>query len=134
ARDRAERFGPPLFLAGPTFFAGMLRAGLPAAAMAGVRLAASAGEALPASLYQRWTGHFGVDVLDGIGMTEMLHIFLSNRERQVRPGTTGVAVPGYELKILDEAGAAGPGGSPGTLYWRGAAAAAGLWAPRRRAA
>jgi len=125
--ERAARFAPTLFFAGPTFFAGMLRAGLPAAAMAGVRLAASAGEALPAALYQRWTRHFGVDVLDGIGMTEMLHIFLSNREGQVRPGTTGVAVPGYELKILDEAGAAVPEGTPGTLHVRGASAATGYW-------
>ena len=73
-------------------------AGLAADALAGVRLAASAGEALPAALYQRWTGHFGVDIIDGIGMTEMLHIFLSNAPGRVRPGTTGEAVPGYELK------------------------------------
>jgi acyl-coenzyme A synthetase/AMP-(fatty) acid ligase len=57
----------------------------------------------------------------------MLHIFLSNREGQVRPGTTGVAVPGYELKILDEAGAPVPEGTPGTLYVRGASAATGYW-------
>src|SRR5207302_7767577 len=77
--ERAGKFAATLFFAGPTFFAGMLRAGLPADALAGVRLAASAGEAPPAALYQRWTSHFGVDILDGIGMTEMLHIFLSNR-------------------------------------------------------
>ena len=92
-----------------------------------IRLAASAGEALPAALYERWTSHFGVDILDGIGMTEMLHIFLSNIEGQVRPGTTGVAVPGYELKILDEAGAPARAGTPGTLYVRGASAATGYW-------
>ncbi|HET8581967.1 MAG TPA: AMP-binding protein, partial [Jatrophihabitans sp.] len=90
-------------------------------------LAASAGESLPATLYERWTGHFGVDILDGIGMTEMLHIFLSNREGAVRPGTTGTAVPGYELKILDDAGAPVPDGTPGTLYVRGASAATGYW-------
>ena len=101
---RGPKYGATLFFAGPTFFANMLRAGLPADALAGVRLAASAGEALPASLYQRWTSHFGVDILDGIGMTEMLHIFLSNRPGQVRAGTTGVAVPGYDLRVLDEAG------------------------------
>ena len=77
--DAAQKYGATLFFAGPTFFANMLRAGLPADALAGVRLAASAGEALPAALYTRWTSHFGVDILDGIGMTEMLHIFLSNR-------------------------------------------------------
>jgi benzoate-CoA ligase family protein len=125
--ERAAEFGATLFFAGPTFFANMLRAGLPAAAMAGVRLAASAGEALPAALYQRWTSHFGVDILDGIGMTEMLHIFLSNREGHVRPGTTGQAVPGYELKILDDGGAPASPGTPGTLYVRGASAATGYW-------
>src|SRR5262249_45790276 len=102
--QRAREHGATLFFAAPTFFANMLRAGLPGDALGGVRLAVSAGEALPASLYQRWTAHFGVDILDGIGMTEMLHIFLSNRPGQVRPGTTGVPVPGYDLRIVDEAG------------------------------
>jgi acyl-coenzyme A synthetase/AMP-(fatty) acid ligase len=87
----------------------------------------SAGEALPAALYERWTSHFGIDILDGIGMTEMLHIFLSNRPGQVRPGTTGVAVPGYELKILDDSGAPVPQGTPGTLFVRGASTATGYW-------
>ncbi len=127
AAERVARSAATLFFAGPTFFASMLRAGLPPAAMAGIRLAVSAGEALPAPLYERWTGHFGVDILDGIGMTEMLHIFVSNTEWMVRPGTTGVAVPGYELKILDEAGAPVPAGTPGTLYVRGASAATGYW-------
>jgi benzoate-CoA ligase family protein len=125
--ERVAQFGATLFFAGPTFFANMLRATLPGQALAGVRLAASAGEALPTALYERWTGHFGVDILDGIGMTEMLHIFLSNRPGEVRPGSTGVAVPGYELKILDETGAPVPGGTPGTLYVRGASAATGYW-------
>jgi benzoate-CoA ligase family protein len=124
---RAAEFGATLFFAGPTFFAGMLRAGLAKDSLAGVRLAASAGEALPAPLYQRWTEHFGVDILDGIGMTEMLHIFLSNREGRVRPGTTGVAVAGYDLRIVDEAGHDLPDGTPGTLLVRGGSAATGYW-------
>ncbi|MFG1943958.1 benzoate-CoA ligase family protein [Nonomuraea sp. NPDC048826] len=125
--ERAAEYGATLFFAGPSFFAAMLRADLPAKALGGVRLAASAGEALPAALYHRWTGHFGVDILDGIGMTEMLHIFLSNQEGRVRPGTTGVAVPGYELRILDEAGQEVPPGTPGTLFVRGDSAATGYW-------
>jgi len=125
--ERARFRTATLFFAGPTFFAGMLRAGLPADALAGVRLAASAGEALPAALYQRWTSHFGVDILDGIGMTEMLHIFLSNRPGQVRPGTTGVAVPGYDLRVLGEDGLEVPPGTPGTLFVRGKSAATGYW-------
>jgi benzoate-CoA ligase family protein len=124
---RAAEFGATLFFAGPTFFAGMLRADLKRDALAGVRLAASAGEALPAALYRRWTDHFGVDILDGIGMTEMLHIFLSNREGQVRPGTTGVAVPGYDLRIVDEGGRDLPDGEPGTLLVRGGSTATGYW-------
>jgi acyl-coenzyme A synthetase/AMP-(fatty) acid ligase len=87
----------------------------------------SAGEALPATLHQRWTGRFGVDILDGIGMTEMLHIFLSNRPGEVRPGTTGVAVPGYELRIVDDLGLPVPAGAPGTLLVRGESTATGYW-------
>jgi benzoate-CoA ligase family protein len=124
---RAQKFGATLFFAGPTFFAGMLRADLPADGLPHVRLAASAGEALPANLYQRWTSHFGVDIIDGLGMTEMLHIFLSNPPGAVRPGTTGVAVPGYDLRILDDQGHEVPAGLPGTLYVRGDSAATGYW-------
>jgi benzoate-CoA ligase family protein len=124
---RARDFGATLFFAGPTFFANMLRAGLPSDALAGVRLAASAGEPLPAALYQRWTARFGVDILDGIGMTEMLHIFLSNRPGQVKAGTTGVAVPGYDLRVLGEDGLQVPPGTPGTLFVRGESAATGYW-------
>jgi benzoate-CoA ligase family protein len=125
--ERAGQYAATLFFAGPTFFSNMLRAGLPAGALAGIRLAASAGEALPAALYQRWTSHFGIDILDGIGMTEMLHIFLSNRPGQVRAGTTGVAVPGYDLRVLGEDGLEVPQGMPGTLFVRGASAATGYW-------
>jgi benzoate-CoA ligase family protein len=125
--ERAGKYAATLFFAGPTFFSNMLRADLPADALAGVRLAASAGEALPAALYQRWTSRFGVDILDGIGMTEMLHIFLSNRPGQVRAGTTGVAVPGYDLRLLGEDGLEVPPGTPGTLFVRGASAATGYW-------
>jgi acyl-coenzyme A synthetase/AMP-(fatty) acid ligase len=116
-----------LFFAGPTFFSNMLRADLPEKSLAGVRLAASAGEPLQAALYQRWTAHFGVDILDGIGMTEMLHIFLSNRVGEVRPGSTGVAVPGYDLRVVDEAGQDLPDDTPGTLLVRGDSTATGYW-------
>ncbi len=126
----AVEHGATLFFAGPTFFAGMLRGSLPKDALGAVRLAASAGEALPAALYTRWTAHFGIDIIDGIGMTEMLHIFLSNAPGAVRPGTTGVAVPGYDLKLLDEDAGTEilDAGRPGTLFVRGASAATGYWA------
>jgi benzoate-CoA ligase family protein len=128
--ETAVKHGATLFFGGPTFFANMLRAGLPADALGGVRLAASAGEALPASLYARWTAQFGIDIIDGIGMTEMLHIFLSNAPGAVRPGTTGVAVPGYDLKLLDEENGREitEPGTPGTLYVRGQSSATGYWA------
>ncbi len=125
--ERIAQYGATLFFAGPTFLANMLRAELPPDALRSVRLVASAGEALPAALYQRWTAHFGADVLDGIGMTEMLHIFLSNREGQVRAGTTGVAVPGYELRVVDDAGLDVTPGTPGTLLVRGDSTATGYW-------
>jgi benzoate-CoA ligase family protein len=128
--ETAAKYGATLFFAGPTFFANMLRAQLPPDALAEVRLAASAGEALPAALYTRWTGHFGVDIIDGIGMTEMLHIFLSNFPGAVRPGTTGVAVPGYDLKLVDEETGleVREPGHAGTLFVRGASTATGYWA------
>jgi len=125
--QRATQYAATLFFGGPTFFAAMLRSGLPADALGPVRLAASAGEPLPAALYQRWTAHFGVDIIDGIGMTEMLHIFLSNRPGEVRPGTTGVAVPGYDLRILDDDNQEVKPGSPGTLFVRGESTATGYW-------
>ncbi len=124
----AAKYGATLFFAGPTFFANMLRAGLAGNALAGVRLAASAGEALPAPLYGRWTAHFGVDIIDGIGMTEMLHIFLSNYPGQVRAGTTGKAVPGYDLRLIDEdTGHEAGDETPATLFVRGESAATGYW-------
>jgi benzoate-CoA ligase family protein len=125
--ERAQKYGATLFFAGPTFFANMLRADLPPDALPRVRLAASAGETLPAELYQRWTTHFGVDIIDGIGMTEMLHIFLSNQPGDVHPGTTGVAVPGYDLRILDDQGHEVPAGAPGILFVRGESTATGYW-------
>jgi benzoate-CoA ligase len=69
-----------------------------------LRICTSAGEALPADIGRRWTEHFGVELLDGIGSTEMLHIFLSNRPGDVRYGTTGKPVPGYRIRLVDEEG------------------------------
>ena len=126
--EMVARYQPTLFFGGPTFFANMLRADLPADSLGPVRLIASAGEPLPAPLYHRFVDRFGVDILDGIGMTEMLHIFLSNREHQVKPGTTGVAVPGYDLELRDDTGAVITGAdTPGTLFVRGRSTATGYW-------
>ena len=125
--ERMREDAPSLFFAGPTFFAALLAADLPVDAFSSVRLCASAGEALPASLYRRFTERFGVEVLDGLGSTEALHIFLSNQPGAVRPGTSGTVVPGYEIELRDEAGLAVPDGEPGGLFVRGASIAAGYW-------
>lgn len=124
---RIAEHKPTLFYGVPTFFAGVLTADLPPDTFAGVRLATSAGEALPAELYRRFTERFGVEIIDGIGSTEALHIFLSNYPGQVRPGTTGRAVPGYDLRLVDDTGAEVPQGTPGNLQIRGGSLTTGYW-------
>ena len=96
---------PTVFFGAPTGYAGMLAApGLPARADVALRMCSSAGEALPREIGEKWTAHFGCEIIDGIGSTEMLHIFLSNRPGDVRYGTTGKAVPGYVVELRDETG------------------------------
>jgi benzoate-CoA ligase family protein len=118
---------PTLFFAGPTYYAALLAAGLPPDTFAGVRACVSAGEAFPAALFERFTSTFGVEMLDGIGSTEMLHIFISGRPGRTRPGSTGEIVAGYEARILDDDGAPVPDGTPGNLWVRGSSAATGYW-------
>lgn len=119
---------PTVFCGVPTLFAGMLAtAGLPAREAVSMRVCTSAGEALPKDIGDRFRGHFGCDILDGIGSTEMLHIFLSNSPGDVRYGTTGKPVPGYALKLLDEQGEPCPPGEIGDLYIRGPSAALMYW-------
>jgi benzoate-CoA ligase family protein len=118
---------PTLFFAAPTAYAALLAADVPAGALSSVRLCVSAGEPFPADLYRRFTGHFGVEMLDGIGSTEALHIFLSNRPGRVRPGSTGEVVAGYELRIEDPDGNQVPDGEPGGLYVKGDSVATGYW-------
>ena len=85
--------------------AGMLASpNLPAASDTALRMASSAGEALPADIGERFKRHFGVDIVDGIGSTEMLHIFISADEAHARPGATGTVVPGYRACVMDDAG------------------------------
>jgi 4-hydroxybenzoate-CoA ligase/benzoate-CoA ligase len=97
-----------------------------------LRICVSAGEALPEDLARRWRERFGVDILDGIGSTEMLHIFLSNRRDDVRYGTTGKAVPGYGLKIVDEDGHEVPDGEIGELLVQGPSSAIAYWNNRAK--
>ena len=124
---------PTVFFGAPTGFAGMLaNAQLPAREQVALRLVSSAGEALPAELGERFKRHFGVDIVDGIGSTEMLHIFLSNRPDRVRYGTTGWPVPGYEIELRGEAGGPVPDGEPGDLYIHGPSAAMMYWGNRAK--
>lgn len=125
--ERVQADRPTLFFGVPTFYAGMLAADLPGDLMSSVRLATSAGEALPAPLMERWTEQFGVKIIDGLGSTEALHIFLSNRPDDIGPGTSGYPVPGYELQVRDENGEVRKPGEPGSLFVRGESIATGYW-------
>ncbi len=118
---------PTLFFGGPTYYAALLATGLPRDAFAGVRACVSAGEAFPAPLFERFTSTFGVEMLDGIGSTEMLHIFISGRPGRTRAGSTGELVAGYQAKIVDDDGNPVPDGTPGNLFVRGSSAATGYW-------
>lgn len=118
---------PTLFFASPAFYTALLNTGAPVEAFSCVRLATSAGEALPAEIYRRFAARYGVDIIDGLGSTEALHIFISNRPGEVRPGTSGTVVPGYHAKIMDEEGNPVADGEPGHLMVRGDSVATGYW-------
>ena len=122
---------PSVFYGAPTGFAGMLASNLlPKREDVGLRLASSAGEALPAEIGERFRRHFGVDIIDGIGSTEILHIFISNRPDKVRYGATGWPVPGYEIELRAENGRPAADGEPGDLYICGPSAALMYWGDR----
>jgi benzoate-CoA ligase len=122
---------PTVFFGAPTGYAGMLASpALPERAEVRLRLCSSAGEALPADIGQRFTAHFGCEIVDGIGSTEMLHIYLSNRPGAVRYGTTGTPVEGYEVELRGDDGRPVPDGEPGDLYVKGPSAALFYWGNR----
>ena len=122
-----------MFYGAPTGFAGMLASNLlPKREDVALRLVSSAGEALPADIGERFKRHFGVDIVDGIGSTEMLHIFISNRPDKVRYGSTGWPVPGYDIELRGEDGRAVLDGEPGDLYIHGPSAALMYWGNRAK--
>ncbi len=126
---------PTVFYGAPTGFAGMLAAPqLPRAQDVALRLVSSAGEALPAEIGERFQRHFGVDIVDGIGSTEMLHIFISNRPERVRYGSTGWPVQGYDIQLRGDDGQPVPDGEPGDLYIHGPSAAMMYWGNRAKTA
>ena len=124
--DRCE---PTVFYGVPTSYAAMLHEAekTQRTRLGRVRMCISAGEPLPGPLYEKWLERFGVEILDGIGSTEILHIFISNRPGRAKGGSTGEVVPGYEAKILDEEGKELPVGQVGALFIKGDSIASGYW-------
>jgi benzoate-CoA ligase len=124
-----HRYRPTLFFGVPTLYAAMLQRkdAEQTYNLSSLRVCLSAGEALPAELFTRWRERFGVEILDGIGSTEILHIFLSNRAGQVRPGSSGTPVLGYELRIADEHGQEVGDGEIGDLLVKGGSVTVGYW-------
>src|SRR5258708_11819630 len=129
-----ERHKPTLFYSVPTNYGQLLAHKGDGADfdLSSVRQAVSAGEALPKALYERFKDRFGVEILDGIGSTEILHIFISNRSGRVRPGSAGELVPGYEARIIDEAGSDVPDGTVGNLLIKGDSICAYYWNKHER--
>src|SRR5512138_385132 len=125
--ETIERFRPTLFFGVPTLYAAQLQALENARPdLSSLRGCASAGEALPADVLRRWRERTGLDILDGIGSTEALHIFVSNRFDDVRPGSSGRPVPGYEVRVVVD-GKEVPPDEPGRLQVRGPSTAAYYW-------
>jgi benzoate-CoA ligase len=135
-RPKAERaaaiiakYRPTIFFSVPTFYAALLRESERGLSLdfSSVRLAVSAGETLPAEIFERFRKRFGLEILDGIGSTEMLHMFLSSRVGMAKPGSCGIEVPGCEAKILDDSGNAVSNGELGNLWVKGGSAFAEYW-------
>jgi benzoate-CoA ligase len=129
---RLRRHQATIFGGVPTLYASMLAGALPSRDDFRLRACISAGEALPRNVGERWFRHFGVDILDGIGSTEMLHIFLSNRPGNVFYGTTGSAVPGYTLRLVGDDGQPVADGDIGELHIAGPTCALGYWNSREK--
>ncbi|MCB1364110.1 MAG: benzoate-CoA ligase family protein [Rhodobacteraceae bacterium] len=125
---------PTLFFGVPTLYAAMLadRDCTPANASARLRLCVSAGEALPTEVAKCWEGRMHVPIIDGVGSTEMLHPFVSNRPGDRRFGTSGKAVPGYALRLIDDTGRDVPDGEMGELLVSGGSAGDGYWNQRAK--
>ena len=124
-----DRYQPTVFYSVPTSYAALLHLAekTDRTSLGRVRMCVSAGEPLPKNIYERWLDRFGVEILDGIGSTEILHIFISNRPNRAKAGSTGQVVPGYEARIVDEDDNELPVGQVGTLMIKGDSIAAGYW-------
>jgi len=125
---RIRKFRPTILVHVPTLIQKMVtHPGAAGQDLSSLRIATSAGEALPVELYRRWKETFGVELLDGLGTAEMWHIFISNRPGAVRPGTLGTVVPGFEVRARDEEGRDVPCGEVGWLWVRGGSRAIAYW-------
>ncbi len=124
-----DRYQPTVFYSVPTSYVALLQHAQTTGrtSLGRVRLCISAGEPLPKHTFDLWQDRFGREILDGIGSTEILHIYISNRPGQAVPGSTGQIVPGYEAKIVDEHGEPLPPGEVGTLLIKGDSIASGYW-------
>src|SRR6187455_2324702 len=129
-----NKYNPTIFYGVPTLFAAMLNDEAVKDARAGnrLRICTSAGEALPESVGNAWKARFGVDILDGVGSTELLHIFLSNAPGDIKYGSSGRPVPGYEVRLVNEAGADVPDGEVGELLVDAPSAGEGYWNQRSK--
>ena len=129
-----QRYNPSIFFGVPTLFAAMLNDDAQKNATGGSRLrvCTSAGEALPESVGNHWQERFGVDILDGVGSTELLHIFLSNAPGDVKYGTSGKPVPGYTVRLVDDSGTDVADGDVGELLVNAPSAAEGYWNQRSK--
>ena len=133
--DIMEKHQPTLYFGVPTLYAAQLRALDEAPRdLSSLRACVSAGEALPADIFRRWHERTGTLILDGIGSTEALHIFISNTSEDYRSGTSGRPVPGYEARIVDEEGDTVPPGETGRLFIRGDSTATHYWNNAERTA
>ncbi len=131
--DRIERFRPTILVNVPTMVNHLVsHPEAPQRDLSSLRLSTSAGEALPSELHRRWDDLFGVPLLDGQGTAEMWHVFISNRPDDVRPGTLGRVVPGFEVEVRDEDGAPLGPEEVGYLWVRGDSRAAGYWQHREK--
>ncbi len=129
AYEIIQKYRPTLFFSVPTGYAGMLAIEDAAQRFdtSSLRLCVSAGESLPPALFTRWKARFGVEILDGIGSTEILHIFISNRPGRVKPGSTGEIVPGYAPRIVNEQAAEVAVGEVGDLLIKGDSTCSCYW-------
>src|SRR5207253_2426491 len=129
-----NKYDPTIFYGVPTLFASMLNDATQKDARPGsrLRICASAGEALPESVGNAWKARFGTDILDGVGSTELLHIFLSNAPGDIKYGASGRPVPGYKVRLVNEAGEEVPDGEVGELLVEAPSAAEGYWNQRSK--